>query len=151
MRRFRGRLAAPVTIVTSGVPGAATGLTVSSLIVAEGEPSYVHFLCGTTTDLWYAIEESGTFIVHILQEDHRELSDRFAGLRPSPGGLFAGLPYEDTEFGPAITSLRSRAYCRYEGKRDDPLHALVHGRIENVELHDLRDPLRYFRGEYFHG
>jgi flavin reductase (DIM6/NTAB) family NADH-FMN oxidoreductase RutF len=151
VRRFRGRLAAPVTIITSGSGRGATGLTISSLIVAEGEPSYVHFLCGTTTDLWHAIEDTGKFIVHILEEDHRDLSDRFAGIRPSPGGLFADLAYAETEYGPAITSLESRAYCRYADKRDDPQHMLVHGEIDRVELHDLRDPLRYFRGEYFHG
>ena len=151
VRRFRGRLAAPVTIVTSGGSEARAGLTVSSLIVAEGEPSYVHFLCGTTSDLWYAIERTGSFVVHILEEGHRELSDAFAGIRPSPGGLFRNLEFADTDYGPAITSLRSRAYCRYEGRRDDPLHALVHGVIEQVELHDLRVPLRYFRGEYFNG
>ena len=46
---------------------------------------------------------------------------------------------------------RSRAYCRYVGHRDDALHALVHGRVEEVTLHDLRDPLQYFRGEYYYG
>ncbi|MDX1690707.1 MAG: flavin reductase family protein [Acidimicrobiia bacterium] len=151
VRRFRGRLAAPVTIVTAGDESSPTGLTISSLIVAEGEPSFVHFLCGTATDLWYAIEEHGRFVVHILEDDHRELSDRFAGIRPSPGGLFAGLDHRMTDYGPAITALRSRAYCRYEDRRDDPQHALVHGVIDRVELHDLRDPLRYFRGEYFTG
>ena len=86
VRRFRGRLAAPVTVITSGTPQRRTGLTVSSVLVAEGEPSYLHFLCGTSTDLWDAIRETGTFIVHILEEEHRQISDRFAGIRPSPGG-----------------------------------------------------------------
>lgn len=151
VRQFRGRLAAPVTVVTAGTPETRTGLTVSSLLVAEGEPSHVHFLAGTTTDLWYAIEETGRFIVHVLEGGSRELSDRFAGIRPSPGGLFAGLDVADTEYGPEITGLDTRAYCRYVGHRDDALHALVHGAVERVTLHDLRQPLQYFRGEYFTG
>jgi len=151
VRRFRGRLAAPVTIVTAGAGASRTGLTVSSLLVAEGEPSHVHLLVGTATDLWYAIEDSGRFIVHILEGGFRELSDRFAGIRPSPGGLFTGIGVEDTEYGPEITALRSRAYCRYVGHRPDALHALVHGRVESVVLHDLREPLQYFRGEYYTG
>jgi flavin reductase (DIM6/NTAB) family NADH-FMN oxidoreductase RutF len=151
VRQFRGRLAAPVTIVTSGTAENRTGLTVSSLLVAEGEPAHIHFLAGTTTDIWYTISETGTFIVHILEEGFRELSDRFAGIRPSPGGLFAGIEFADTPYGPEIQRLRSRAYCRYVGHRDDALHALVHGRVEQVTLHDLREPLRYFRGEYFYG
>jgi flavin reductase (DIM6/NTAB) family NADH-FMN oxidoreductase RutF len=151
VRQFRGRLAAPVTIVTSGAAGSRTGLTVSSLVVAEGEPSHVHFLAGTATDLWYEIEATGTFIVHILEGDHRDLSDRFAGIRPSPGGPFAGLEVADTDFGPEIQMLQSRACCRYTGHRDDAMHALIHGRIEAVALHDLREPLQYFRGDYLHG
>jgi flavin reductase (DIM6/NTAB) family NADH-FMN oxidoreductase RutF len=151
VRRFRGRLTAPVTIVTSGRPGKRTGLTISSILVAEGEPSFVHFLCGHSTELCEAVHDTGRFIVHILEESHRALSDRFAGIRPSPGGLFSGLQVNDTAYGPEIAELRSRAYCRYEGHRDDPYHMLVHGIIDKVELHDLREPLGYFRGEYFHG
>jgi flavin reductase (DIM6/NTAB) family NADH-FMN oxidoreductase RutF len=151
VRQFRGRLAAPVTIITSGTSSRPTGLTVSSLLVAEGQPSHVHFLAGTTTDLWYAIEETRAFIVHILEGGFRELSDRFAGIRPSPGGLFANLAVADTEFGPEITRLRTRAYCRYVGHREEAMHALVHGEVARVTLHDLREPLQYFRGEYFYG
>jgi flavin reductase (DIM6/NTAB) family NADH-FMN oxidoreductase RutF len=151
VRRFRGRLASPVTVVTSGKGDRRTGLTVSSLLVAEGEPSYVHFLCGTATDLWDAIRDTGTFVVHILEGGHRPLSDRFAGIRPSPGGLFAGIDVADSEYGPQLRALRSRAYCRYIGHREGALHALVHGLIERVDLHDLREPLQYFRGEYLRG
>ncbi|NQV06149.1 flavin reductase [bacterium] len=151
IRRFRGRLPAPVTIVTAGTPSTRTGLTVSSIIVAEGEPSHVHLLLAPATDLWTAITETGRFIVHVLERDHRSLSDRFAGIRPSPGGLFADLDVEQTDHGPAIAMLRTRAFCTLAGHRDDPLHVLVHGEIDDVQLHDLREPLRYFRGEYFFG
>lgn len=151
VRRFRGRLAAPVTVVTAGTADAPAGLTVSSLLVAEGEPSYVHFLAGHATDLWDAIQKTRSFVVHILEEEHRELSDRFALVRPSPGGPFAGLAVSQTEYGPELASLGNRAYCRYVGHHDDAHHALVHGVIEDIVLHDLRHPLQYFRGEYYHG
>ena len=57
----------------------------------------------------------------------------------------------DGEHGPELAVLQSRAFCRYESHRDDPHHALVHGVIERVDLHNLREPLQYFRGEYFYG
>ena len=151
IRQFRGRLAAPVTVVTAGGPESRTGLTVSSLLVAEGDPGHVHFLAGTATDLWDTIGETGAFIVHILERGFRNVSDRFAGIRPSPGGLFADIEVTDTPYGPEITRLGTRAYCRYDGSREESFHALVHGRIEKVTLHDLKEPLRYFRGEYFTG
>ena len=62
VRQFRGRLVAPVTVVTAGQEGSETALTVSSLMVAEGEPSSVIALIGTNTDLWEAIESSRRFV-----------------------------------------------------------------------------------------
>jgi len=148
VRRFRGRLAAPVTIVTAGGAGTRTGLTVSSLVVAEGEPSRVFFLCGTLTDLWVEIVAGSGFVVHVLEEEHRELSDRFAGIRPSPGGLFAGLDPEDTPWGPVIPSIETRAYCRLTGHTETGIYALVDGIVDRVDLSDVTRPLQYFRGRY---
>lgn len=45
-RRFRGRLAAPVTVWTSGAVSGRGGLTVSSLLVAEGDPGIILGLVG---------------------------------------------------------------------------------------------------------
>jgi flavin reductase (DIM6/NTAB) family NADH-FMN oxidoreductase RutF len=151
VRSFRDRLAAPVTVVTSGDADRRTGLTVSSIMVAEGSPSYVHVLVGLRTDLWDRIQDTGSFVVHILSESQQELSDRFAFIRPSPGGLFAGIDAVDTDFGPEIETIGSRIRCRYVGHFETSYHALVHGVIEDVLLDDLQQPLQYFRGEYFHG
>lgn len=148
VRRFRGRLAAPVTVITAGAAGNRAGLTVSSLVVAEGEPSHVIFLCGTNTDLWSAIVGSGRFIVHILEEQHREISDRFAGIRPSPGGLFAGLDPVDTDWGPVIPGVETRAYCRFTGHTETEIYALVDGIVDRVDLSEVTRPLQYFRGRY---
>jgi flavin reductase (DIM6/NTAB) family NADH-FMN oxidoreductase RutF len=147
-RRFRGRLAAPVTLVTSGRAENRAGLTVSSLVVAEGEPSRVHFLAGSDTDLFAALSETGSFVVHILGERHREASDVFAGLRPNPGGPFAGLEVEDGDFGPVLVDVADRAYCRVVDTAEDTFHVLVSGEVEHVQTSDLTDPLVYFRGAY---
>ena len=50
VRRFRGRLVAPVTIATAGTGRDKAGLTVSSLMIAEGEPGLVYLLVASTTD-----------------------------------------------------------------------------------------------------
>ncbi|MFQ5948192.1 MAG: flavin reductase family protein [Acidimicrobiia bacterium] len=148
VRRFRGRLSSPVTVVTSGGPGAWTGLTVSSLMVAEGEPSRFYFLAGTTSDLWYAIEETGVFVVHVLEEPHAAIAQAFAGLRPSPGGPFAGLEVVDGRWGPELVGLPTRLYCRFQSHTETTYHALVEGIIERVDLDDLTRPLQYFRGAF---
>ena len=148
IRRFRGRLAAPVTVITAGDPATRTGLTVSSLVVAEGDPARVYFLLGQATDLYDAIRDTGRFVVHILEDGDRELGDRFAGLRPSPGGLFAGLDVVDGDYGPELPALGSRLYCRHESEVECTVHVLEAGIVEETAVHDLEAPLVYFRGRY---
>lgn len=148
VRRLRGRLAAPVTIVTAGDEDDRVGLTVSSLVVAEGDPALVYMLIGVTTDLWYAIEETGRFVVHIAEAAGRALADVFAGARPAPGGPFFGLDTEQSEHGPVIASMPTRAFCSLVASRDESHSLLVTGTIDHIELSDVRDPLAYFRGRY---
>lgn len=148
VRRFRGRLVAPVTVITAGTGDRRTGLTVSSLLVADGEPGRIFFLCGRNADLWDVVQESGGFVVHALTARDRALADRFSGQRPSPGGLFAGLEVEDGPHGPVIVSLPTRAACRFLGITDTGWYGLVEGEVTSVAFHDLNDPLAYFRGRY---
>ena len=148
VRRLRGRLAAPVTIVTSGRADAAAGLTVSSLVVAEGEPGLVYMLVGSTTDLYLQIEASRRFVIHVCSAEDRELADVFAGFRPNPGGVFAGSAVSDSEHGLVLDDLGTRAYCTLSGAREESYSVLVSGVIDRVEAGDSDDPLAYFRGRY---
>jgi 3-hydroxy-9,10-secoandrosta-1,3,5(10)-triene-9,17-dione monooxygenase reductase component len=147
-RRFRGRLSAAVTVWTAGNAESRVGLTISSMVVAEGSPSIALGLMNDTTDLWERIHETGKFVIHILEENDREIADRFAGLRPSPGGMFAELDVDDGEWGPVLTRFGERAYCRYLNASEAGYQQLVRGEIERMELGDLNGPLVYFRGKY---
>lgn len=148
VRQLRGRLAVPVTIITAGSGDERTGLTVSSLVAAEGEPGLVYCLLGPDTNLLTAIENSGKFIVHVCETHHREMSDVFAEIRPNPGGLFAGHPFQDTEYGPRLEGFGSIALCSLVSTREESYSTLVAGRVDEVVVHDLTDPLTYFRGGY---
>lgn len=148
VRRFRGRLVAPVTIVTAGAGDHRTGLTVSSLNVLEGEPGVMQLVVGPTTELWDTALETGAFVVHILEEDDRAVAEVFAGLRPSPGGIFAGVELTESGHGPVITRFSNRAYCRFIERHELGFSGIVTGEIEEVEPAPLDDPLIYFRGSY---
>ena len=147
-RRLRGRLAAPVTIWTSGSGDARTGLTVSSIFVAEGAPSLVLGLIADTTDLYSTLKETGSCVVHVLDDTQRVVSDQFAGLRPAPGGLFADLDFEDSRWGPVLETLANRAYCRFLDDVESGYQRLVRVSIERIELEELDQPLIYYRGRY---
>lgn len=149
-RRFRGRLAAGVTIVTSGSEQRRVGLTVSSLLVVEGDPPLVQLVVGPTTDLWDVAADSGRFVIHICRQDDARLADAFAGLAPAPGGMFTNLTVEQTEWGPVLTDLGDRAYCSFVSAEEAGWSGLVSGRIDRVEVSDLVQPMIHFRSAYRH-
>jgi len=147
-RRFRGRLAAGVTVVTAGSGSDRTGLTVSSLMVVQGDPAEAHLVVGPTTDLWSVAARSGRFVIHICRYEDRQLADVFAGLSPSPGGVFAGMAVTESQWGPVLTDLPDRAYCRFETRDEVGWSGVVVGLIEQVEVSDLEDPMVHFRSGY---
>ena len=147
-RRLRGRLTSPVTVWTAGEPASATGLTVSSIMVAEGAPPSVAGLLNPLSDLRDAIQETRAFVVHVLDRDQRALAERFAGRRPSPGGLFGDLGVGHSEWGPMLTDVTNRARCRLRATQEVGYQELVLGTIEGVDTTPLEDPLAYFLGRY---
>lgn len=149
VRRLRGRLAAPVCIITAGDDESSwTGLTVSSLVVAEGDPPLVYWLLGPATDLIDRITPTGRFLVHVCGWEHRRLADVFAGLEPSPGGMFAGRPAIQTDHGPRLEGFHGTAGCTVLSAREESYNVLVTARIDDVSTDELIDPLTYFRGGY---
>src|SRR4029450_1483771 len=77
-RRLRGRLVGPGTVWTAGkLPGGA-GLTVSSVLVAEGQPARLLGLIDPTSAFWETARETGAFVVHVLAVGDRALAERFS-------------------------------------------------------------------------
>lgn len=145
LRRLRGRLAAAVTLWTA--PGPA-GLTMSSTLVVDGRPGRVLGLVDDESELWAAIEDAGRFAVLPLRPEHRQLADRFAGLMPAPGGLFAGGDWRDTEFGPVPADAGTWAGCRLDAARPYGWALLLEGTVEHVEVGSADEPLVHYRGRY---
>lgn len=120
----------------------------SSVLVAEGEPSLIVGLMNDTSDLWDVIQATRSWVVHVLSEDSTELAERFAGRRPSPGGLFVDVDVEASEFGPVLPRFSNRAYCRLLDVSAAGYQRLIRGSIERIETDEFEDPLLYFRGGY---
>jgi 3-hydroxy-9,10-secoandrosta-1,3,5(10)-triene-9,17-dione monooxygenase reductase component len=145
VRRLRGRLPAPVTVWTT--PGPA-GLTVSSMLVADGAPGRILGLIDDESDFWEAAQRSGRFAVVPLGADDQQVADRFAGLMPAPGGLFTGGEWQETEYGPVPTAAGTWAGCRLESSTPTGWALLVTATIETVRLDGAPPPLMHFRGRY---
>lgn len=157
VRRLRGRLVAPVTLWTA--PGPA-GLTVSSMLVADGEPGRVLGLVDGESDLFEAARAAGRFLICPLTAGDQPVADRFAGLAPAPGGWFAQDQWEQTEYGPVLAGDRTWAGCMVTSTRGYGWGMLVEGTIARIRLssgpadHSGADatadhhPLVHHRGRY---
>ena len=145
VRRLRGRLAAPVTLWTTVGPA---GLTVSSTLVADGDPGRMLGLIDDESDFWDALERSRRFAVVPLTPADRQLADRFAGLMPAPGGLFAGGRWTETAYGPVPAHCPTWAGCRLDAVRSFGWAQLVEAVIETVQAGPSPAPLMHYRGRY---
>jgi flavin reductase (DIM6/NTAB) family NADH-FMN oxidoreductase RutF len=144
VRQLRGRLAAPVTIVTAG----EDGMTASAVLVMEGDPPRLVATINELADFRDAVERTQKFVMHVATQEHRHLSDRFAEIAPSPGGLFHDLSVIETEWGPRIDGFRTWAGCTLETTIAVGYQLLIVGMIDHLVVGDLDDPLVYFRGRY---
>ena len=150
VRRLRGRLPLPVTVWTAGPADAPAALTVSSVLVAQGEPSVVLGLVDADSDLWDALESSEVFVVHVLERQHAALADVFAGVRPAPGGQFSALAVTRSPYGPVLRDIGTRVGCRLVAARPAGWALLVEGRVEALTVVADPEPLVWHRGRY-HG
>ena len=156
LRRLRARLPAAVTIWATGSGRERTGLTVSSMLVADGEPGYVVGLLKPETDLVDALQGMAAFTVSVLRYRHRQLADMFAGLAPAPGGLFGFGAWAQEAFGPVLADAIATASCTVDGAPVPTgygvlLRATVDALdvVDDVDPDDPDDlPLTYQRGTY---
>ncbi len=151
VRRLRGRLGGAVTLWTSGgAPDgtARAGLTVSSVMVAGGEPGRLLALVDPDCALRDVLEETGRGVVHLLRWADLDLAEVFAGQMPAPGGQFTTAAWEQTTSGPRLLSALTWADVEVESIETVGWSDLVVARIEEVVVGPDDHPLEHRRGRY---
>src|SRR5690349_8848867 len=136
VRRLRGRLGGAVTLWTSGDSTDRAGLTVTSVLVAGGEPGRVLGLLDPDADLTERLLETGTGVVQLLSWRHRGLADAFAGVAPAPGGAWRLGEWTQTPAGLRLSD--ATAWAEVTVERDEPLgwSTLVVCTLGDIELAD---------------
>ncbi len=172
LRRLRGRLALPVTVWLAGLPGqddlgpsatlatgtatpgpgsailsgAPTGLTISSVVLASGDPARLAGVLSPTADLTELITQPpGPFVVHILTAGHRRLAKHFAGELPAPPDL---LVTRTSAYGPVLVAVQDRLYCRTLRHEPFGTSVLVQAAVESVEVGRAGRGLAWYHGRF---
>lgn len=151
-RRLRGRLGATVCLVTTGSGAARAGLTVSSAMVAHGDPAHALLLLDPDSDLADAlaggVDEQGRGVLHLLSWEHRDLADAFAGVAPAPGGVFRLGSWTDTAWGPLLDGVSAWAGFTVDDTREVGWSLLVDAVLDEIHLAEEGEPLVHRRGRY---
>ena len=155
LRRFRGRMTSPVSVWTAAAGGRRAGWTVSSFLLADGDPGEVVGVVDEDSDLAELLTRPGaavTCVVNLLTYEQRGLADAFAGQAPAPGGVFRLGSWTDTDWGPVLAGSAGWVGARLAAGPPD--HAgwglLVRATVEHVELGEVGGDglLTHVRGRY---
>ena len=148
VRRLRGRLGGVVSLMTAGAAPARAGLTVSSLMVANGEPARLLALVDPDSDLYDVLTDTRRAVVQLLSWPQRDLAEAFAGTAPAPGGPWRLAAFEDTSWGPRVVGASTWVGVRLESDAEVGWSRLLTCVIETIAVGDDPEPLVSRRGRW---
>jgi flavin reductase (DIM6/NTAB) family NADH-FMN oxidoreductase RutF len=152
VRRLRGRLGGAVTLWTAGdgdLERDWAGLTVTSVMLAAGEPARLLALVDPDSDLADVVADTGRAVVHLLSWHHRDLADAFAGQTPAPGGPFRLGHFASTPAGPLLADVAAYSWVRVESAVEVGWSLLLTCTIDDVVVsEDDGEALGHRRGRY---
>jgi flavin reductase (DIM6/NTAB) family NADH-FMN oxidoreductase RutF len=156
LRRWRGRMAAPVSVWAAGDQAGRTGWTLSSFLVADGEPPEVLGLLDEDSALADRLTSRSAgpdarLTVNLLGWAHRGLADAFAGTAPAPGGPFTLGSWQPSDWGPVLADAPGWLGARLAGEPQPAgWSLLVRAVVEHIELgpEPTDGMLGYLRGRY---
>lgn len=130
----------------SAGPAPLTGLTVSSVLVAQGEPPLLAGLVAPLSDLAAAVcAPAATFVVHVLADGHQRLAKHFSGELPAPAEM---LSTTASAHGPVLNAVAERLACRTLRWREFGWSILVEAEIEDVTAAKGGRGLAWYRGVF---
>lgn len=145
-RAALSRFASGVTVVTTrDAEGSLHGLTVSAFCSVSADPPLVLICIAKDTYSHDAFLERRAFVVNILSEDQRNVSEQFALPLEDK---FAGIETQEMMSGlPSIVGSLAVLDCTIVQNYDGGDHSVLIGRIDEA-VSDEGSPLLYFRGNY---
>lgn len=148
LRSALGRFATGVTIITTrSATGEAVGVTASSFNAVSLDPPLILWSLGRNAFSHPVFEAASHFAVHVLADDQRDLSNRFAR---ASSAKFEGLTTRDGLGGvPLLGSCAALFECATEHRYDGGDHLILVGRVLRLGQGPAeRPPLLFHQGRY---
>ena len=143
-------LAGAVCVITAGRGEEITGMTVTSLTSLAIEPPSLIVSINRSTSSWPLLKRYGFFGANILSSDQVNIAERFAGKSGLKGAeRFAGAMWEARLSGvPLLANALAAIECEIEDVIERHSHAIIIGRVLQLELSARTAALAYWRGKY---
>lgn len=150
---FRGamrHLTGGVSVITAGRGKDVTGMTVTSVSSLSVDPPTLIVSLNREASSWPLVKRHGFFGINILAADQLEVAERFAG----KGGLkgaerFAGAQWTTRVSGvPLLVGALAAIDCAVEETIERHSHAIVIGRVLDIQTSGRTAALAYWQGRY---
>jgi flavin reductase (DIM6/NTAB) family NADH-FMN oxidoreductase RutF len=150
---FRGamrQLAGGVSVITVGRGKDITGMTVTSVSSLSVDPPTLIVSINRESSSWPLLKRHGFFGVNILTADQLDIAERFTGKDGLKGAdRFAGAEWITRVSGvPLLTGALAAIDCEAEDIVERHSHAIVIGRVLDVQLSSPTAALAYWQGQY---
>jgi flavin reductase (DIM6/NTAB) family NADH-FMN oxidoreductase RutF len=150
---FRGamrQLTGGVSVITAGRGKDISGMTVTSVSSLSVDPPALIVSINRGASSWPLLKRYGCFGVNILTSDQIDIAERFTG----KGGLkgaerFAGAEWTTRASGaPLLVGALAAIDCEVEEIVERHSHAIVIGRVLDLQLSTRTAALAYWQGQY---
>lgn len=146
-RRVLGQYPTGVSVITAIAPdGSPVGMTVGTFTSVSLDPPLVAFLPMKGSRAFATIVEAGRFAVNVLAGDQVALCRRFAS---RGGDKFDSVAWRPSPLGsPVLLDAPAWIDCELESVFELGDHAMVVGRVSELDVERSVAPLMYFQGGY---
>jgi flavin reductase (DIM6/NTAB) family NADH-FMN oxidoreductase RutF len=149
-RNAMRRLTGGVSVITAGRGKDISGMTVTSVTSLSAEPPALIVGVNRATSSFPLIQRYGFFGVNILNADQIDIAERFTGRDGLKGAdRFAGAEWFTRASGaPLLSGALAAIDCEVEEVIERHSHAIVIGRVLDVQVSPRSAALAYWHGQY---
>jgi flavin reductase (DIM6/NTAB) family NADH-FMN oxidoreductase RutF len=149
-RNAMGRLTGGVSVITAGRGRDISGMTVTSVTSLSVEPPALIVSVNRDASSWPLIRRLGFFGVNILNADQLDIAERFTGKDGLRGAArFAGAAWFTRASGvPLLAGALAAIDCEVEEVVERHSHAIVIGRVLDLQVSPRTAALAYWHGQY---
>jgi flavin reductase (DIM6/NTAB) family NADH-FMN oxidoreductase RutF len=143
-------LAGGVSVITVGRGREITGMTVTSVSSLAVDPPTLIVSINRESSSWPLLKRHGFFGVNILTADQLDVAERFTGKDGLKGAdRFAGAEWVTRVSGvPLLVGALAAVDCEVEEIVERHSHAIVIGRVLELQLSARTAALAYWQGQY---